>query len=56
MSLAPSSRVGPYEILGLIGSGGMGEIYKRDTRLERTVALKVLSSAFLTSAIGHHLQ
>ncbi|HET9319325.1 MAG TPA: protein kinase [Bryobacteraceae bacterium] len=43
MSLAPSTRLGPYEILSAIGAGGMGEVYRaRDTRLDRTVAIKVL--------------
>jgi serine/threonine protein kinase len=43
MPLAPGARLGPYEVLGLIGAGGMGEVYKaRDTRLDRTVAIKVL--------------
>src|SRR5215831_3220968 len=43
MALTPGSRLGPYEILGPIGAGGMGEVYRaRDTRLERTVAVKVL--------------
>jgi eukaryotic-like serine/threonine-protein kinase len=43
VTLTPGSRLGPYEVLGQIGAGGMGEVYKaRDTRLERTVAVKVL--------------
>src|SRR5262249_27430213 len=43
MSLQPSTRLGPYEIISAIGAGGMGEIWKaRDTRLGRSVALKVL--------------
>ena len=44
MRLAQNARVGPYEVLGLIGAGGMGEVYKaHDARLNRSVAIKVLS-------------
>ena len=44
MPLAPSTRLGPYEIVSLVGTGGMGEVYRaRDTRLNRTVAVKVVS-------------
>ena len=43
MPLAPGSRLGPHEIVGMLGAGGMGEVYRaRDTRLDREVAIKVL--------------
>ena len=43
-ALSPGTRLGPYEVVALIGAGGMGEVYRaRDTRLDRTVALKILS-------------
>src|ERR1700683_5491819 len=46
-ALSPGSRLGPYEILAPIGAGGMGEVWKaRDTRLNRTVAIKVSKEQF----------
>src|SRR6202167_1368688 len=45
MALTSGTRLGPYEIQSPIGAGGMGEVYRaRDTRLERTVAIKVLNA------------
>jgi len=51
MPLSVGTRLGPYEITELIGTGGMGEVYRaRDTKLERDVAIKVLPSALATDA------
>jgi len=51
MSLAAGSKLGPYEIVGPLGAGGMGEVYRaKDTRLERTVAIKVLPETVSSNA------
>ena len=47
MSQAAGTRLGPYEIVGPLGTGGMGEVYRaRDTRLDRTIAIKILPAQF----------
>ena len=49
MALSEGTKIGPYAVGGLIGQGGMGEVYQaRDTKLDRDVALKVLPEALTT--------
>jgi serine/threonine protein kinase/WD40 repeat protein len=57
MSLVPGSHIGVYEVLAQIGAGGMGEVYRaRDTRLNRPVAVKVLSSEVADLAARRRFQ
>src|SRR4029079_926833 len=49
MAIVPGTRLGPYEVVGPLGAGGMGEVYAaRDTRLDRPVAVKVLPASVST--------
>jgi Tol biopolymer transport system component len=54
MSLAPGTRLGPYEIVSLLGAGGMGEVFRaRDSRLGRDVAIKVLPERLSSDVEAH---
>jgi len=51
LTLLAGSRLGPYEVVGQIGAGGMGEVYRaRDPRLGRDVAIKVLPASYSQDA------
>src|SRR5215469_16182901 len=52
MTLAPGQKLGPYEVISPLGAGGMGEVYRaRDTRLERSVAIKILPAQFSSDPV-----
>src|SRR5258708_20289665 len=51
MALTPGTKLGPYEIQSPLGAGGMGKVYRAlDTRLDRTVAIKILPESFANDA------
>ena len=52
MALASGVRLGVYEVRGLIGAGGMGEVYRAAIRAERDVALKILPESSRTIPTG----
>ncbi len=53
MTSSAGTRLGPYEIVSALGAGGMGEVYRaRDTRLDREVAIKVLSPGLPSSDLA----
>ena len=53
MPIHPGSKLGPYEILSPLGSGGMGEVYRaKDTRLDRTVAIKILPASISADPVA----
>src|SRR5438874_10204041 len=55
MALTSGTRLGPYEILAPLGAGGMGEVYRaRDTRLDRTVAVKILPAHLSSNPEARH--
>jgi serine/threonine protein kinase len=57
MTLSPGARLGPYEIITSLGRGGMGEVYQaHDTRLDRTVAIKVMGGALAAFDEGESLE
>ncbi len=57
MSLAPGTKLGSFEISGLLGVGGMGEVYRaRDTKLGREVAIKVLPEVFDLKNVNESLK
>src|SRR5688572_10674557 len=55
MSIANGTQVGPYEVVGWLGAGGMGDVYRaRDSRLAREVAIKLIAEASTTDANRLH--
>ena len=51
MALSPGDKLGPYEVVSLLGKGGMGEVYRaRDPQLNRDVAIKVLPATVANAA------
>src|SRR4026209_476737 len=57
MALTAGTRLGPYEIVGMLGAGGMGEVYRaEDTRLDRPVAIKFLSAEIADESARRRFQ
>ena len=53
MALTPGTRLGVFELIALIGAGGMGEVYRAtDTKLKRQVAIKILPPSLARTTIG----